>query len=166
MSRCRLKRMPIRFALRSELDCSPERAWKHATSPEGIREELRPYLRMTFPAEVAELNESTVPIGERLCRSWLLLGGVLPVEFDDVTIVELEPGRRFLERSRMASLSVWEHERVVEAAGDGASVTDRLAAEPRIALPPKLVRGIIRALFTHRHRQLGRLFGGKGSVEI
>ena len=32
---------------------------------------------------------------------------VLPVEYDDLTIAELEPGRRFLERSTMMTLRRW-----------------------------------------------------------
>ena len=74
--------------------------WRHAVSPDGVNRELRPLLRMTFPPDTRDLTASFQP-GERLFRSWLLLFGVLPVEFDDVVFVELEPGRRFLERSSL-----------------------------------------------------------------
>ena len=44
----------------------------------------------------------------------------------DVTIVELEPGRRFLERSAMATQQVWEHERLLEPVVERTRITDRL----------------------------------------
>ena len=65
-----------------------------------------------------------------LGRSWILLGGLLPVDYDDLKLAELEPGRRFLERSRTLTFSVWQHERIVEPEGEGrCRVTDRLGFE-------------------------------------
>jgi ligand-binding SRPBCC domain-containing protein len=60
----------------------------------------------------------------------------------------------------MATLRVWQHERVVEARGeDACQVTDRLAFElrrPLAAIPgaERLARAIVAALFRHRHRRL------------
>jgi len=99
--------VPIRFAIRSTLSAAPDDVWRHVSSPEGVAYELRPIVKMTFPSHIVRLTPETVPMGERLCRSWILLGGVVPVDYDDVTLVELEPGRRFLERSRMATQRVW-----------------------------------------------------------
>ena len=74
-----------------------------------------------------------MPLG----RSWILLGGVLPVDYDDLCLAELEPGRRFLERSRTLAFRVWQHERVVEPEGAGAcGVTDR--ARLRVQAPRSL----------------------------
>jgi len=114
---------------------------------------------MTFPAAVAELTPETVRMGERVCRSWVLLFGVLPVDYDDVTLVELEPGRRFLERSPMLSQRFWEHERTVAADGDGTRVCDRVRFVPRLALFAPLYRRILGAAFALRHRNLRRIFG-------
>jgi hypothetical protein len=100
------------------------------------------------------------PVGEVLGRSWILLFGVVPVEYDDLRLVELEPGRRFLERSQMATLHLWQHERIVEPVGEGSCrVTDRLVFElrrPLAVLPgaQRLARAIVAALFRHRHRRL------------
>jgi len=41
----------------------------------------------------------------------------VPIDYDDLTFIELEPVRRFLERSPMLSQREWQHERVIEAAG-------------------------------------------------
>jgi ligand-binding SRPBCC domain-containing protein len=105
-----------------------------------------------------------VEVGVPLGRSWILLGGLIPVDFDDLYLAELEPGRRFLERSRTSAFSVWQHERVVEPAGEGrCRVTDRLGFELRGALAwmpglPELARAIVTALFRHRHRRLADLY--------
>ena len=44
---------------RSELAVPAERAWRWATTPEGINAEFRPLLRMTMPARVARRSAST-----------------------------------------------------------------------------------------------------------
>lgn len=142
-------------------------AWARAMTPEGINDELWPWLRMTVPKGLRghALDEASVAAlaGEgRLGRSWILLFGVLPVDFDDIAITELEPGHRFLERSRMLAFGVWQHERTVEALDPGACrVTDRLGFElrPLLARLPgagAVARAIVGALFAHRHRRLRR----------
>lgn len=156
----------IRYAISTDVDCSAQAAWAHVSSVEGIAAELAPVLRMTFPPEITELDETSVPLHQRLCRSWILLGGVLPIEYDDVTLVELEPGRRFLEASQTLTLSHWGHERIVEARGSKARITDRLSAIPRLPLPPALIRTIVAALFQHRHRRLREILGGGPSSEV
>jgi ligand-binding SRPBCC domain-containing protein len=142
-------------SITSRLPAPAEAVWARVTTFEGVNDELRPVMRMTAPAHVRELSEDTVVLGERLFRSWILLLGLLPVDYDDITLVELEPGRRFLERSPMLSMRSWQHERVVEPDGDGCTVTDRLEFEPRLPLP---AAPVVRALFRHRHRRLRRRF--------
>ena len=77
-----------------------------------------------------------------------------------MTLVGFEPGRYFHEVSRMAMISPWEHERTVTPDGDEAClVHDRLTFEPRLSRLPgvrRLVAAVIGALFSHRHRRLGR----------
>jgi hypothetical protein len=134
-------------------------------SEEGINDELRPVLRMTMPAGLRGKTVATVAVGEPLGRSWILLGGLLPVDYDDLCLAELEPGRRFLERSRTLTFAVWEHERLIEPAGEGrCRVTDRLGFElkrPLAAVPgcARLAERVVRLLFGHRHRRLARHWG-------
>ena len=146
------------FSAASELRASPEAVWEHATDPAGVNRELRPLLRMTFPKTGESLVEIWKP-GERLFRSWILLGGVLPVEYDDVTIMELEPGRRFLERSPMLSQKLWQHERIVEPVAGGCRITDRLRFVPRIPALGSIYGFFFRLVFRLRHRNLRRAFG-------
>lgn len=143
----------------SVLRAPADAVWARVTTLGGINDEFRPLMRMTAPAELREAGLADVPLGERVCRSWILLGGVLPVEYDDLTIVEREDGR-FLERSSMLSQRVWEHERTVTPHPEGALLTDRVAFTPRRGVPAGLTERITSAIFAYRHRRLRRRLGG------
>ena len=140
--------------------------WARAVTEEGINDELRPLLRMTMPPRLRGKTIDEVEVGEELGRSWILLGGLVPVDYDDLCLAELEPGHRFLERSRTLAFTVWQHERVVEPDGDDACrVTDRLGFELSSAVAwipgmARLAATIVGALFRHRHRRLRRHHGG------
>ena len=143
----------------SQVALPAEQVWARVITPEGINHELGPWLRMTIPAALRDATIDDVRVGETLGRSWLLLGGVIPVDYDDLRLVEVEPGRRFLERSTMLSMRVWQHERVVEAAAGACTVTDRLTFELRrpLSLIPgaeRLAASLVARVFAHRHRRL------------
>jgi hypothetical protein len=134
-------------------------------TPEGINDELRPLLRMTMPPSLRGKAISEVPLGEPLGRSWILLFGLVPVDYDDLGLAERGPGFRFLERSKMLSMSSWEHERTVAPAEAGCEVTDRLTFRPRgpLAAVPgfaRLAHAIVARLFAHRHRRLAAYWAG------
>lgn len=129
-------------------------------TPEGINDEMRPYLRMTLPPGVDQLTPEKIEIGKPIGRSWILLFGLLPFDYDDVTLARLEPGRGFLERSRMLSQRSWEHERTLEPAEGGCLVTDRVCWQPRLGLPGRPLRPLIAWFFRHRHKRLRKHFGG------
>jgi ligand-binding SRPBCC domain-containing protein len=147
----------------SQLDAAADAVWERVTTLEGITEELMPIMRMTAPADVDALRPEDIVPGQRLFRSWILLFGLIPFDYDDITVVEMQPGRYFHERSTMLSQRVWEHERWVEPRDGGCVVRDRLRFEPRLGLPGKWVEPVIRAIFRHRHRhrRLRRRFGGR-----
>jgi len=136
----------------------PAVVWRHAVSPSGVNRELRPLLRMTFPSDIGDLTAPWQP-GERLFRSWLLLGGVVPIEYDDIVFEEVESGHRFLERSTLLSQRVWEHERRIEPALGGSRVTDRVRFVPRCPCLAGVYRLVFRAVFRWRHHNLRGLFG-------
>jgi hypothetical protein len=120
---------------------------------------------MTMPRQLRGKTIDDVEVGVPLGRSWILLGRVLPVDYDDLRLAELEPGRRFLERSRTLAFAVWQHERTVEPIDTrSCRVTDRLAFELRrgVAWVPGalgVATAIIRFLFGHRHRRLASWAG-------
>lgn len=132
--------------------------WEHAVSPSGVNSEFRPFLRMTFPDGMENITLNWKP-RERLFRSWILLAGILPVEYDDLAFEEVEPGYRFLERSSMFTQRIWEHERVIEPCPQGCRVTDRVYFEPRVPGIGAILTIIYKAVFRWRHRNLRSLFG-------
>lgn len=138
----------------SELEAGAEAVWARAIDPAGINYELGPLMRMTVPRGLEDFGFDDPKPG-RIGRSWVLLFGLVPFDYDDITIVRVEPGRGFLERSSMFSQRLWEHERTLEPLGDDrCRVTDRVAWEPRLPLPGALLRPLIHATFNHRHRRL------------
>jgi len=146
----------------SRLAAEPAAVWARVASAAGINFEMAPLFRMTVPRGLEALDLDGVEPG-RLGRSWILLFGVLPVDYDDLGLERIEPGRGFLERSTMLSQRLWEHERTIEPlAGGGCTVTDRVAWEPRLPLPGRLLRPAFGAFFRHRHRRLRRYFGSAG----
>lgn len=148
------------FSRSSLVAATPEEVWARITTPAGVNHELGPLLRMTWPPEVESLDPAHVQLGTRLFRSWVLLLGVIPVDYDDITLVRLEPGRGFSERSSMLTQRVWQHERTLEGVGERATrVTDRLAWEPRLGLPGALFAPTFKAVFAWRHRRLRSHFG-------
>jgi ligand-binding SRPBCC domain-containing protein len=145
------------FQLRTALGARAAEVWTRATSAEGIRDEMRPWFRMTVPKDLEELDIDRLETGP-LGRSWLLLFGVLPVDYDDLGLERIEPGRSFLERSTMLSQRLWEHERTVEPEADGCVISDRIAWEPRPPIPGAALRPLFGAFFRHRHSRLRRHF--------
>jgi hypothetical protein len=147
------------FVERSSLVPAPATdVWARVVTPDGINDEFWPWLTMSLPSGSSGLSIDTVEVGKPIGRAWLRLFGVVPVDYDDLTIVELEPGRRFLERSRLFSAPHWQHERIVEQVDAGTSrVTDRLTFTPRPGMG-RIGPVIVRAIFAHRHRRLVRYF--------
>lgn len=92
-----VNRRSAEIAVSSHLDATPSQVWDRAITPEGIRDEMHPYLRMTLPAGVERLDPESIELGRKIGRSWILLFGLLPFDYDDITLVRLEPKRGFLE---------------------------------------------------------------------
>jgi ligand-binding SRPBCC domain-containing protein len=148
------------FEASSRLAAPAEEVWAFATSAQGINEELMPIVRMTVPRGLGQLDITNVEAPRRLGRSWILLGGLLPIDWDDIHLERLGPGFSFSERSTMLSQRAWDHDRVVEPLDEGACVvTDRIHFVPRIPGLAPLLRPVLRMTFRHRHRKLRRRFG-------
>ena len=148
---------------RSVIDAPTDRVWARVVTPEGINDELRPWMTMSMPRDAKDLTVDTVPVGTPVGRCWMRLFGVIPFDYDDLMIAELFPGRGFDEQSTMMSMRSWRHERTLEPEGDTKTVVrDRLTFEMRTPirfLTPVIAAGI-RALFGHRQRRLQRRFAG------
>ena len=134
--------------------------WERVVTPEGINDEMRPWMTMSMPRGAENLTIETIPVGTPVGRAWLRLFGVVPFDYDHLTVAELEPGRRFLERSSMLSMRHWEHERTLTPVAGGTRVHDRLAFRPRVPVPglAALLARVVDAFFRHRHQRLLRHF--------
>jgi hypothetical protein len=116
----------------SVVDAPADEVWQRVVTPEGINDELRSWMAMSMPRGAESMTVDNAPIG----RAWLRLFGVLPFDYDRLTIAELQPGRAFREESTMLSMRRWQHER---------SVTPTAAPKPlsTIALPSTCGQGSV-----------------------
>ena len=149
--------MQYALTFTTTLVAAPADVWRRVATMPGVNAELGPWVRMSFPAGASQLDAMSMPLGQAAFRSWVWFLGVIPIDRSDVTLVELEPGRRFLERSPMATQHLWQHERTLQPDGAGCMITDRLVFEPRFAGP--IVCWFVRKLFNHRHARLATQFG-------
>jgi hypothetical protein len=95
-------------------------------------------MRMTVPRRLRAVTLDEVELGVRICRSWVLLLGVIPFEYDDLVLVERGPGLRFVERSSTLMAQMW----------PGAAV---------------LFQRVVRTIFAHRHRRLAATYQGRAT---
>jgi ligand-binding SRPBCC domain-containing protein len=150
----------IILCFESALRASRERVWEWISSVEGIQAEMRPWLRMTAPRNLRSLADVPFQPGVRMFRSTVFLLGVLPIDFSDLTLLELDDGSGFVEQSPMGSMALWRHERRIVPCEDDPSavrLVDRLTFQARLG--GGLVRWFIGRVFTHRHAVLRATFG-------
>ena len=148
------------FEIRSWLDAAEDIVWDDVLTPKGVNYELRPWLSMTLPAALREASIEDVPLNTPLGRSWILFLGLLPIEFDHISLEDRGP-RRFVEVSTMLTQRMWRHEREVTPHRNGCWVQDRLEWTPRIHGLGPVASVIIPGLFQHRHRRLIERYGGE-----
>ena len=153
--------MRLEFVARSRLQASPERLWDHISSMDGVNYELGPWLRMTHPPEIDRLDESVGELGKPVFRSWVKLLGVLPVEYDDLTLRAVDVGRGFVEQSPLLTQKLWEHERAIQPGEHGCELVDRICHVPRVPIARRVQSGLLHQVFLHRHRRLRKRFGGE-----
>ena len=143
---------------------SADTLWEEVGTLAGVNRELGPWLRMTASRDLRDATLADLTPGRPAGRAWLLLGGLIPVDYDDLCI-ESVGERSFHERSRMLTMDPWRHERTIEELGPRACrITDRLrfSLRPLPARVPgadRLAATIVAALFRHRHRRLAKLYG-------
>ncbi len=150
----------------SEINCPAEELWARITSQAGINDEMRPVLTMTLPGPFRGHSIADVTPGTHIGKSLLLLFGVIPVGYDDITIAAIEPARMFLEESTMTGMRIWIHHRTLQPKGETTVVTDEVTLAPNALLSlipgsPKLFHAAASAFFNHRHRRLRRATGSR-----
>lgn len=142
----------------THLAASEKEVWEWMTSIDGISKEMSPFMRMSVPAGVTNLQSASFEPGKRLFRSWITLFKIIPFDYSDLTLESLEEGVGFVEKSPMGSMRSWQHVRRISPAEKGCILTDEVTFEPRFA--GFIANRIVRAFFGHRHRMLRRYLGG------
>ncbi|MGW5525087.1 hypothetical protein [Gordonia sp. NPDC003950] len=158
---------PQRVTRRTVIAAAPDRVWERVASMDGINAELMPYLRMVLPRRHRGKTIADVEPGVRIGKVWLLYGGFLPLDYDDLTIAELRPGIGFRERSSMLTMTSWRHDRTLTPISpsspdspEATEVLDEVAFLPRLPLRPlsPVLRWFVGHLFRHRHARLSAQF--------
>ncbi len=149
--------MSTTLTFESTLAASPERVWAWIISFDGISKEMAPVLQMSAPKGVRDIASISFEPGVPMFRSWISLGGILPIDFSDLTLLSLTPGQGFVEQSRMGSMRLWRHERTISPVETGCRVIDTLTIEPRFG--GWLAVAFVRKFFTHRHKMLRKHLG-------
>lgn|GEM_PF-151919 len=145
----------ISLRFESRLRAPAEAVWSWLTSVRGIRAEMWPWLFMTVPKGLRSIEDIEIRPGQRMFRSYVFLFGVLPIDYSDMTLLELKPGEGLLEESPMGSMKLWRHKRYIEPCPtdpDMVMLVDELAFQPRLAR--RLTAWFIRRVFNHRHKVL------------
>lgn len=113
---------------------------------------------MSFPEGLEDVTAGWAP-GRLRFRSLIKLGGLIPVEYDDLAFQEVVEGRYFLERSTMLTQSAWEHRREIDALEGGAGITDSIRFTSRVEALEPLFEWVFRLVFRWRHHNLRRIYG-------
>lgn len=145
----------IHFTLTTTVPAPVEEVWAWSTSIRGIKQEMWPILKMTFPKGMTHIAED-MTLDKPLCRCQFFLLGLFPVDMSKLTFAELEPGHRFVEQSPLLSMRSWRHERVVTPVSGGTCVTDNVTFSPRFG--GAMVGWFVKKFFAHRHAVLARAF--------
>lgn len=146
----------------SHLAAPAPEIWNRIVTAEGINDEMRPWLTMSLPPHLTGQSLDRAPIGVPLGRAWLRAFGMVPFEWDNLMLAELEPGRRFHEISSMITADRWEHERTLTPVGSHRTrIHDRVVFRARCGGhgAEALMHLLVNAVFTHRHHRLQRHFG-------
>jgi hypothetical protein len=150
----------IRIELAIELARDKGAVLAHVSDMRGVNWELDPFLQMTAPRSFTYRSLFEAKAGTPLFRSWLLLGGVLPIDVDHLALESIDPESGFVESSTMLAMASWRHERrVIARASGGSRLVDRIAFTPRIPGTGRVLEGVVEHLFRHRHSKLALLFG-------
>ncbi len=157
-------RRSFEIEMTSDLAADRQTVLKHIGTLDGVNHELRPIFSMTAPRSFRGRSFFEAPIGAPLFRSWLLLGGIVPIDFDHLAFESIDPKSGFVESSVMLTMSPWRHERRVTAREpSGSHIVDHLTFAPRVPGTGRLLERIIKRLFLHRHARLRALFGEAAS---
>lgn len=144
----------------SRLKCKRQVIWESISSINGANKEFYPLLKMTCPFPDLRINPSLIT-DRPLFRSWLLLFGLFPIEFDLIRLTKVIENECFEEKSSMALISEWNHHRYLSTPSNDNEtiVIDTIQFLPRIPGSGLIFLFVVRWLFQYRHFRLRQMFG-------
>jgi ligand-binding SRPBCC domain-containing protein len=151
--------MKFAFQCASQLNAPVQQVWESVSTMQGVNDELRPLVRMTFPETANHIGD--VPLGKRAFRSVILLLGIIPFDVHDLTLIKFEPGQGFYEHSSSLMQRDWIHERTLQAHESGCIVSDHVQFLPRLSFLGHIMLPVFQLVFRNRHRNLRLKFGGQ-----
>lgn len=146
--------MTLHLSFTSTLPAEPECVWRWITDVRSLRAEMHPWLWMSLPKGIHNIEDLPFEPGKPLFTSWLWLFGILPIGVSRLTLQSLTPGTGFVEQSPMTGMRRWRHARRIEVLDSGTRVIDELTVDP--ILPAVLVEPFLQLFFGSRHRTLRR----------
>jgi hypothetical protein len=149
-----MRRTPRTVRVSSALRAAPETVWQHASTLQGMNDELWP-LHISGPK--AGALGSDVPLGEPLFRGVVTLLRLVVLDVHEFKLLRVQPGQAFHESSRSLTERRWEHVRTILPEPGGCVVSDELEFEPRLL--PALLEAVVQRIFERRHAFLRRKFG-------
>lgn len=155
----------VSMRFESKLSAPAEHVWEWITSVKGISAEMWPYFRMTIPRHIQSLTDIQIKLNVPMFRSYVLLFGFLPIDYSDMTLLELDEKRGFIEQSPMGSMKLWRHERrIVPCPSEPGSEPGSVILLDQLTFSPRFAKGLtawfIHRVFTHRHKVLRENLGG------
>ena len=145
--------MSLTFTISSEIPVAAEQFWQAQTLA-TVNAELQPLYRMTAPPEALRAPISEWARHGNAVDSWILFGGVFPVDRHRFGTVRFTAPTTFVETSSSWLNRRWRHERSALATGGGCRITDTITFEPRLALLGPLQKVLYQQAFRHRHGRL------------
>jgi ligand-binding SRPBCC domain-containing protein len=152
--------MTLHLSFTSTLPADPECVWRWITDVRSLRAEMHPWLWMSLPKGLCNLEDLSFEPGQPLFTSWLWLFGVIPIGTCQLTLQSLNPGASLVEQSPTTFMRRWRHARRIELREEGTRLTDELTIDP--LLPAVLVRPLLQFFFNSRHRTLRRRAAHQG----
>lgn len=122
------------------------------TSFAGINREMKPYLSMSAPLGIKNIDDVEIELDKTLFRSAIKLFGIIPIDYSDLKFIKFETGVGFVEQSNMGSMRLWKHDRRIAKSSAGCTLVDTLTFEPKIF--GAVLNMAVRAFFSHRHTKL------------
>ena len=151
-----MARLATRVAVSSILKSDPSNVWLGISDLNGVNYEMSPWLHMTSPDGVRLEDAAN---GEVLPLKLKGRGG-FPLGTYRLGLETIVEGQGFLEQTRMLPFLLWQHERRIEAVGDGDTrIIDSLGWKWRATFLDRMFAAGVRKFFNHRHRKLKAWYG-------